>query len=111
MRIRSDAPFAGNARRKEAGNSINGIAIIDPGGNHIIAGNRIGTDVTGTVELPNRSYGVSVANASNIIGTNGDGIADDVEGNLISGNNAGSLLIEKAGAINNVVAYINSLAQ
>ena len=55
-----------------------------------IAGNWIGVDVTGNVKLPN-NVGVRLSQATrqNVIGTDGDGILDGVEGNIISGNTAG----------------------
>jgi len=72
-----------------SGNSIYGVNIygsyIGASGN-IIAGNYIGTDATGTVALGNTAgIWLSVAD-NNIIGTNGDGLGDFLEGNIISGN-------------------------
>ncbi len=53
-----------------------------------VAGNRIGTNPAGTAALPNNGQGVrvTVGSTNNVIGTDGDGKSDDVEGNLISGN-------------------------
>lgn len=64
-----------------------GVALYDNGDN-LIAGNFIGTDVTGTSALGNGMYGVHVygGSQSNVIGTNGDGTDDAAERNLISGN-------------------------
>jgi hypothetical protein len=63
-----------------------GISIQTGGGNRI-QGNFIGTDVTGTTGLANGFDGVRVtASSSNYIGTDGDGVADAAERNLISGN-------------------------
>ena len=59
---------------------------------NVVAGNFIGTDVTGTSAIPN-ACGISIdsqgftGNRANRIGTNGDGIADEAERNVISGNN------------------------
>lgn len=50
-----------------------------------VAGNFIGTDKCGKSAIPNKN-GVLVFNANNTIGTNGDGLSDDLEGNVISGN-------------------------
>jgi len=52
-----------------------------------IAGNRIGTNAKGRQPKPN-TFGVIVQFGAhdNLVGTNGDGIDDLVEGNLISGN-------------------------
>jgi hypothetical protein len=51
----------------------------------IVAGNFIGTDATGTMALPNVT-GVADSGTNTRIGTDGDGIRDDVERNVISGN-------------------------
>ena len=58
------------------------------GTGNIIAGNFIGTDVTGNNPLPNENHGISLEgnNTGTIVGTNGDNINDAVEGNVISGN-------------------------
>ena len=58
------------------------------GNDNVIAGNYIGTDITGTVALSDRQDGIYIhSNANNnLIGTDGDGTADQAEGNLISGN-------------------------
>ena len=52
-----------------------------------IYGNFLGTDPTGTQAVPNK-YGVEIDGGAsdNLIGTNGDGINDAAERNLISGN-------------------------
>lgn len=61
---------------------------INNGSSNVVESNFIGTDVTGTVAVGNRTQGVVVANAAvgNRIGTNGDGVDDAAERNLISGN-------------------------
>ena len=60
-----------------------------PANDNRVQGNYIGTDVTGTMAVPN-NVGVVVSNSStgNFIGTDGDGVNDATEGNLISGNNS-----------------------
>jgi CSLREA domain-containing protein len=61
----------------------NGISLEINGGN-AIEGNYIGTDVSGTLPLANAGSGVSVVGCDfNRIGTNGDGVADDAERNII----------------------------
>jgi len=74
--------------------SGNGLAIsgnagigID-GDNNVVAGNFIGTDATGNTGLGNMQDGIqlSISATGNLIGTDGDGTADYLEGNLISGN-------------------------
>lgn len=54
---------------------------------NVVAGNLIGTDVTGTEALPNQR-GVSLISQTNDnrIGTDRDGVADEEERNVISGN-------------------------
>ncbi|HYT92087.1 MAG TPA: hypothetical protein VEL76_25455 [Gemmataceae bacterium] len=86
-----------------------GILSIGPGGN-VIQGNYIGTDLAGNAVFGTGSrigYGIWLANDSNVVGTDGDGVNDAAEGNVISGNYAGILLESyPAGsfAANNVIA-------
>lgn len=56
--------------------------------NNWIYGCYIGTDITGSISLPNNQIGIWIgANANgNLIGTNGDGVNDIQERNIISGN-------------------------
>ena len=72
----------------------------------VIEGNKIGTNAAGTAAIPNKSDGVLVnAQASNVlIGTNGDGVNDALERNIISGNTFWGVQIDGAGTNNNVVA-------
>jgi len=75
-----------------------------------IAGNYIGTDKSGTSAIPNGINtpggrgAINLTNGSNnnVIGTNGDGSGDGVEGNLISGNLLRGIVLD--GSSNNVVA-------
>jgi len=55
-------------------------------GNNKISGNYIGTDVTGLVAMPNIGVNIYMIGAAeyNYIGTNGDGVTDAEEGNIIS---------------------------
>jgi hypothetical protein len=71
-----------------------------------IAGCYIGTDVTGTVGFRNGSGGVVITNGAtnNIIGTNGDGVDDEAEGNVISGNGSYGIAINVSSTQNNIVA-------
>jgi hypothetical protein len=79
--------------------------------NNVVAGNYIGVDATGTLPIPN-TWGVALGYPGdggpmfNLIGTNGDGIADEAERNVISGNGQGVHFgIYGAGGIeHNVVA-------
>ena len=52
-------------------------------------------DASGTVAIPNH-WGITVVDCfSNFIGTNSDGVGDASEGNWISGNLDGGILIKK----------------
>lgn len=85
------------------GVGMNGSAGIDiDGDNNVVAGNFIGTDATGNSGLGNLQYGITLSSSAsgNLIGTDGDGVADVVEGNLISGN--GSIGIWLSGTYNTV---------
>ena len=74
------------------------------GDDNIVAGNYIGTDVTGNSGLGNLQDGIQLSNSAsgNLIGTDGDGVSDSIEGNLISGN--GRVGIWLLGAYANTVA-------
>ena len=64
-----------------SGNAWSGIMINHAGTDHnVVAGNLIGTDVTGTAALGN-SHGVVIEGGaqSNRVGTDGDGLADGSE--------------------------------
>ena len=81
------------------------------GGNNWIAGNYLGTNVTGTVALGTGrtatfTGGIRIDTGShdNVIGTDGDGANDAIEGNVISGNAWDGVAINGAGCDNNVVA-------
>ncbi|MGQ0827184.1 MAG: PKD domain-containing protein [Bacteroidota bacterium] len=65
-----------------SGNNANGIYNED-GNNVVIRGNKIGTDVTGTIAIGNTSNGIAMISSANS-GTIGGGNAG--QGNLISGN-------------------------
>ena len=70
-----------------------------------IYGNFLGTDPTGTKAMPN-DVGVEIdGGASNdLIGTNGDGVNDAAERNLISGNAFAGIWINGQGTDDNAVA-------
>jgi streptogramin lyase len=90
-----------------AANGARGVAIDGSGTNqNIVAGNYIGTDVTGTIAMGNGLDGVGIFNGAqtNRIGTDGDGVKDTAERNVISGNAGQGVHISDAGTNNNVVA-------
>jgi CSLREA domain-containing protein len=68
-----------------SGNAAHGVRI-DSGMENRIAGNLIGADRTGTVALGNGITGVIANGGRTLIGANADGVADDAERNVISGN-------------------------
>ena len=71
--------------------------------NNLIQGNYIGTDISGTSARPNQLDGVLVDSATGaIIGTDGNGVGDAGEGNLISGNAERGIRLFSAS--NNVIA-------
>jgi hypothetical protein len=90
-----------------SGNSQLGVQISDSGTNsNVVQGNYIGTDITGKVALGNATGGVLLNNkaSSNLIGTNGDGVNDTAEGNIISGNGSVGVLLTDSGTNSNIIA-------
>ena len=75
-----------------SGNTDVGIVFIG-GGSNKIKGNYIGSDKTGLIGLPNYANGgtgiiavqisIKTGSNNNIIGTDGDGVGDNIEGNII----------------------------
>lgn len=75
-----------------SGNSDGGVVLSGSSGNKV-KGNYIGTDKTGLVGVPNYSNGgtgiattqiaIKSTSTNNIIGTDGDGVRDNIEGNII----------------------------
>src|SRR5262249_60418455 len=95
--VGTDGDGANDAAERNVlgGASFAGIAIYNNGtNNNVVAGNYVGTDVTGTVAIPDQ-WGVAIgvvgggSPAFNRVGTNADGVADVEERNLISGNGGG----------------------
>lgn len=86
-----------------SGNPIN-VEIVDADDNHI-AGNYIGTHISGTASLTS-TIGVRINGGSerNLIGTNSDGNGDAAERNLISGNTLAGVQIDGSAAMLNRVA-------
>ncbi len=73
-----------------------------------ISGNAIGTNGAGTLVQGNTAYGVVILSNNdlnaddNVIGSNGDGNGDDLEGNLIANNTKGIVIATPAGASTHV---------
>jgi hypothetical protein len=96
---------AAGTRNLISGNGLDGLQFADAGtSGNLVQGNFIGTDVTGATALGNTRLGVlmNLNSAGNVIGTNGDGIGDNLEGNVISGN--GNWGVNIGGANGDVVA-------
>jgi hypothetical protein len=89
-------PGAGNLI---SGLNHTGISLTGDTHNNTIQGNRIGTDVTGTKALSNIGYGIDDSGDGDIIGGDLPG-----EGNLISGNETGGIILRSRGAGGDVVA-------
>ena len=65
------------------------------GSNNVIAGNFIGTDASGFLAVPNLDHGMEVLSfQQSRVGTNGDGVSDQFERNIISGNNNDGIRID-----------------
>ena len=89
-----------------SGNRADGVLIKEVGSdNNSVAGNLIGTDLAGTSSLSN-NYGVRIESGAkgNRIGTNGDGVSDVAERNVVSGNRLGGVLVTDAGTEGNILA-------
>jgi autotransporter-associated beta strand protein len=102
-----------------ATNQFSGVFVGDTGTNgNDFFGNFIGTNSTGTAALGNGGVGIYIANGAenNLIGTNGDGINDTAERNIISGNGFQGVAIQGtssgANTTGNIVAgdYIGTNA-
>lgn len=97
-------------RNTIAGHTFAGIAIYNANtNNNVVAGNWVGLNAAGTGSLAN-GQGIQLDFASagidprnNRIGTNADGIRDDVERNVISGNGVG-VAVNGNGTTGNVIA-------
>lgn len=79
-----DDAFEGNV----IAGSIQEDVRVETNGNWI-AGNRIGTTADGSAALPSNNTGIRLYADGNVVGTNGDGVSDALEGNLISGHDYG----------------------
>ncbi len=95
------------ARNIISGNNAEGVRITDPTTSHnVVAGNYIGTDVTGEVALGNGGSGVSFgfSPSDNRVGTDGLSADDAGERNVISGNLNNGIHIGDGGTSGNLIA-------
>jgi hypothetical protein len=81
------------------GSNFVGILVRNASGGSLIAGNYVGTDVTGTIRRANQDGGISVVSSAN----NTIGGTTPADRNLISGNRNVGLQILNAGSTGNVV--------
>lgn len=85
--------------------NLTGTSNLNESHHNRISGNLIGTNASGTVSVGIQVEGVRVYVAyDNLIGTDGDGVSDELEGNLISGHFDFGVMLQQTGALNNVVA-------
>jgi len=88
-----------------SGNAFSAVTISAGSNQNAVAGNYLGTDVTGMLAIPNGEQGVHIIDsAANRIGTNGDGVSDAIELNVISGNSIHGVRIIGAASVSNTVA-------
>ena len=93
-----------------SGNTKQGVLITNvPADGNVIAGNYIGLNPEGNAALKNGSgssgYGVYVQNAPNtLIGTDGDGVADSSQQNVISGNHVGGVIILGKDSVETIIS-------
>jgi parallel beta-helix repeat protein len=91
-----------------SGNAVSGIEILG-GGNNLVAGNLIGTDITASEDLGNSHDGVVIddtTDAGAIVDTTGHntvGGTTETDRNVISGNDANGLVIVGGTEVGNVV--------
>jgi len=81
-----------------SGNHGNGIHLYYEGTQaNIVAGNIVGLTASGTAALPNQENGIMVGGSTsgNRIGTDGNGVSDALERNIISGNTLNGIIIER----------------
>jgi hypothetical protein len=84
---------AAGARNVISGNGGNGVTIggaFGPHDNNQILGNYIGTDITGALDRGNTNDGISLIGANNLIGGTNSG-----EGNVVSGNDASGITLDR----------------
>ncbi len=110
---RTASPSRRRRRRNViSGNSYSGILVTDSGTNNtVIAGNYVGLKADGAAAILDigQDYSkpgivVQWGAANTRIGTNGDGLGDVAEGNVVSGNPSTGIVVWGTGADNTVIA-------
>jgi parallel beta-helix repeat protein len=94
----SDDPFNAGERNVISGNG-RGLAMSGP---NRVAGNFIGTDATGAFAVPNQ-FGLGISGVGAVIGSDGDGLRDDEERNVISGNSIQGIIMGGPGTCDVVI--------
>ena len=85
------------ARNIISGNQRSGVVIIRPDTDqNVVIGNYIGPDVTGMAAIGNGDWGVVIRDEASLnrVGSDGDGVTDAAEGNVISGNASDGVRVE-----------------
>jgi Ca2+-binding RTX toxin-like protein len=103
----SNDAFNANERNVIAGNGAYGVSVEQENSNgNVVAGNWIGTDVSGTLRLVAGTHSLLVSNGPDDtrIGTNGDGIADLEERNVIGSGFFGDIVVQGSGTNRTVFA-------
>jgi CSLREA domain-containing protein len=109
VRVGTNADGVSDALERNviAGNSGIGVRVTGNSDSTVIAGNYIGVDATGAGDLGNRSDGVQLGGVAGVrVGTNGDGVNDDAERNVISGNGDASALASGVNLNNDVASAV-----
>ena len=98
-RLPDPGPGAQSCRGGLSGFVGMGVTVVGTSSNNRIQGNFVGTNAAGTAALANSFHGLQIQGGTgNFIGTDGDGVDDALEGNLISGNTiVGVFLIDAVG--------------
>ncbi len=87
-----------------SGNGGNGVTI-GSSDNNVLALNAIGIGADGTTAIGNDNLGIQItAGAGNRIGTDGDGLYDGFEGNVITANGSHGVLLVAPSSLNNWIA-------
>ena len=94
-RIGTDGNNTSDIMERNIISGNNEVGVFLTGTSQVLAGNYIGTNITGTAAVPNISGGINLYPCTScIIGVNGDASAGEVnEGNLISGNTSDGLIV------------------
>lgn len=96
---------ADHFRNISSANGNDGVRVVGSS-NQVVAGNYLGTDITGTLPLGNTNYGIQLEGTSsdNIFGTDSDGDDDTSERNVLSANGSGIRFLVSGSGTNNRIA-------